>query len=86
MTDVRACVISIPVLSSSKVQGTGLSEEKLKEIVESIDSNADGQIDIGEFIAATLHVHQLQRLDGNSQWSQRTYQVTLVAQSLPSCF
>ena len=32
-----------------------------------IDSNTDGLVDFSEFVAATLHVHQLHELD-NEKW------------------
>ena len=32
-----------------------------------IDSNTDGLVDFTEFVAATLHVHQLHELD-NEKW------------------
>ena len=34
-----------------------------------IDSNTDGLVDFTEFVAATLHVHQLQEHD-NEKWQQ----------------
>lgn len=34
-----------------------------------IDANTDGLVDFSEFIAATLHVHQLQEHD-NEKWQQ----------------
>ena len=34
-----------------------------------IDTNTDGLVDFSEFIAATLHVHQLQEHD-NEKWQQ----------------
>ena len=35
-----------------------------------IDSNTDGLVDFSEFVAATLHVHQLE--DDSSKWQQRS--------------
>ncbi|KAI7756794.1 hypothetical protein M8C21_014465, partial [Ambrosia artemisiifolia] len=37
-----------------------IKESRVSEILEAIDSNTDGLIDFKEFVAATLHVHQLE--------------------------
>ena len=36
-----------------------------------MDSNKDGLVDFKEFVAAALHVHQLEELDVD-KWNQRT--------------
>jgi calcium-dependent protein kinase len=36
-----------------------------------IDSNTDGLVDFTEFVAATLHVHQLEEHD-SEKWQQRS--------------
>ncbi|KAH9609067.1 hypothetical protein KSS87_021827 [Heliosperma pusillum] len=53
-----------------------LKDSRVMEIVEAIDSNTDGFVDFTEFVAATLHVHQLHELD-NEKWqelSQRAFE------------
>nr|XP_043631601.1 calcium-dependent protein kinase 18-like isoform X2 [Erigeron canadensis] len=37
-----------------------MNESRVSEILEAIDSNTDGRVDFEEFVAATLHVHQLE--------------------------
>ncbi|KAI3499967.1 hypothetical protein L1887_35781 [Cichorium endivia] len=37
-----------------------MKESRVLEILEAIDSNTDGLVDFTEFVAATLHVHQLE--------------------------
>ncbi|KAL2333794.1 hypothetical protein Fmac_015007 [Flemingia macrophylla] len=37
-----------------------LKESRVLEILKAIDSNTDGLVDFREFVAATLHVHQLE--------------------------
>ncbi|URE06846.1 calcium-dependent protein kinase [Musa troglodytarum] len=44
-----------------------LKEPRVLEIVQAMDSNTDGFIDFEEFVAATLHVHQLVEHD-NGKW------------------
>ncbi|KAL9229627.1 hypothetical protein vseg_005075 [Gypsophila vaccaria] len=46
-----------------------LKDSRVMEIVEAIDSNTDGFVDFAEFVAATLHVHQLHELD-NEKWQE----------------
>lgn len=36
-----------------------------------IDSNTDGLVDFSEFVAATLHVHQLEE-HNSDKWQQRS--------------
>ncbi|KAH9611582.1 hypothetical protein KSS87_004439 [Heliosperma pusillum] len=48
-----------------------LKDSRVMEIVEAIDSNTDGFVDFTEFVAATLHVHQLHEHD-NEKWQQRS--------------
>lgn len=36
-----------------------------------MDSNADGMVDFDEFVAATLHVHQLEQTN-TSKWQSRS--------------
>ncbi|XP_014510013.1 calcium-dependent protein kinase 28 isoform X2 [Vigna radiata var. radiata] len=47
-----------------------LKEPRVLEILQAIDSNTDGLVDFSEFVAATLHVHQLE--DDSSKWQQRS--------------
>ncbi|XAR57981.1 Non-specific serine/threonine protein kinase [Bertholletia excelsa] len=48
-----------------------VKEPCVVEILEAIDSNTDGLVDFTEFVAATLHVHQLE--EHNSEiWQQRS--------------
>lgn len=39
--------------------------------MEQIDTNTDGQVDFSEFVAATLHVHQLEEHD-SEKWKVRS--------------
>lgn len=39
--------------------------------MEQIDTNTDGQVDFSEFVAATLHVHQLEEHD-SEKWKARS--------------
>ena len=41
------------------------------KISEQIDSNTDGLVDFSEFVAATLHVRQLEEHD-NQKWNSRS--------------
>ncbi|KAM0067802.1 putative protein kinase CAMK-CDPK family [Helianthus debilis subsp. tardiflorus] len=49
-----------------------MKESRVSEILEAIDSNTDGLVDFSEFVAATLHVHQLE--EHNSEKWQRLSQ------------
>ncbi|XP_024977787.1 calcium-dependent protein kinase 28-like [Cynara cardunculus var. scolymus] len=46
-----------------------MKESRVLEILEAIDSNTDGLVDFTEFVAATLHVHQLEE-HNNVKWQQ----------------
>ncbi|XP_074308590.1 calcium-dependent protein kinase 28-like [Silene latifolia] len=48
-----------------------LRDTRVMEILEAIDSNTDGFVDFTEFVAATLHVHQLHEHD-NEKWQIRS--------------
>ncbi|KAL9328220.1 hypothetical protein ACSQ67_003223 [Phaseolus vulgaris] len=48
-----------------------LKESRVLEILQAIDSNTDGLVDFTEFVAATLHVHQLEEHD-SFKWQQRS--------------
>ncbi|KAM0970251.1 hypothetical protein ACFX13_018617 [Malus domestica] len=48
-----------------------LKDSRVLEILEAIDSNTDGLVDFTEFVAATLHVHQLEEHD-SQKWQQRS--------------
>ncbi|BAT99979.1 calcium-dependent protein kinase 28-like [Vigna umbellata] len=48
-----------------------LKESRVLEILQAIDSNTDGLVDFSEFVAATLHVHQLEEHD-SFKWQQRS--------------
>merc|ERR1711907_512287 len=43
--------------------GTSMSVEEIKEIVEAMDYDGDGEIDYMEFVTAALHITQQQRGD-----------------------
>lgn len=55
----------------AKDQPFAMKEGKVLEILRAIDSNSDGLVDFQEFVAAALHVHQLEELDVE-KWNQRT--------------
>ncbi|KAD6796090.1 hypothetical protein E3N88_06986 [Mikania micrantha] len=46
-----------------------IKESRVSEILEAIDSNTDGLVDFTEFVAATLHVHQLEE-HNSVKWQQ----------------
>ncbi|KAK6924487.1 EF-hand domain [Dillenia turbinata] len=48
-----------------------LKDSRVVEILQAIDSNTDGLVDFTEFVAATLHVHQLEEHDSD-KWQQRS--------------
>ncbi|KAK4773938.1 hypothetical protein SAY87_028957 [Trapa incisa] len=48
-----------------------LKESRVLEIVQAIDSNTDGMVDFSEFVAATLHVHQLEEHD-SGKWQEKS--------------
>ncbi|XP_023544788.1 calcium-dependent protein kinase 28-like isoform X1 [Cucurbita pepo subsp. pepo] len=48
-----------------------LKESRVLEILQAIDVNTDGLVDFTEFVAATLHVHQLEEHD-SVKWQQRS--------------
>lgn len=48
-----------------------MKESRVLEILQAIDSNTDGLVDFTEFVAATLHVHQLEEHDSD-KWQQRS--------------
>lgn len=48
-----------------------LKEPRVLEILQAIDTNTDGQVDFSEFVAATLHVHQLEEHD-SEKWKVRS--------------
>ncbi|KAK9285354.1 hypothetical protein L1049_024545 [Liquidambar formosana] len=48
-----------------------MKEPRVLEILQAIDSNTDGLVDFTEFVAATLHVHQLEEHD-SEKWQQRS--------------
>lgn len=48
-----------------------LKESRVLEILQAIDVNTDGLVDFTEFVAATLHVHQLEEHD-SAKWHQRS--------------
>ncbi|KAK3024457.1 hypothetical protein RJ639_042989 [Escallonia herrerae] len=48
-----------------------LKESGVLEILQAIDSNTDGLVDFHEFVAATLHVHQLEE-HNSEKWQQRS--------------
>ncbi|CAN6485701.1 unnamed protein product [Victoria cruziana] len=54
-----------------KDQRWKLKESRVLEIVQAIDSNTDGLVDFMEFVAAALHLHQLQEHD-STKWERRS--------------
>ncbi|KAH6760066.1 calcium-dependent protein kinase 16 [Perilla frutescens var. hirtella] len=48
-----------------------MKDSRVLEILQAIDSNTDGLVDFSEFVAATLHVHQLEEHD-TEKWHQRS--------------
>ncbi|KAF5198637.1 Calcium-dependent protein kinase [Thalictrum thalictroides] len=48
-----------------------MKEPRVLEILEAIDSNTDGFVDFSEFVAATMHVHQLEEHD-TEKWQVRS--------------
>ncbi|PHT56494.1 Calcium-dependent protein kinase 16 [Capsicum baccatum] len=48
-----------------------MKESRVLEILQAIDSNTDGLVDFPEFVAATLHVHQLEE-HNSIKWQQRS--------------
>ncbi|XP_059282175.1 calcium-dependent protein kinase 28-like isoform X2 [Lycium ferocissimum] len=48
-----------------------MKESRVIEILQAIDSNTDGLVDFPEFVAATLHVHQLEE-HNSTKWQQRS--------------
>ncbi|ONK80164.1 uncharacterized protein A4U43_C01F14570 [Asparagus officinalis] len=48
-----------------------MREPRVIDIIQAIDSNTDGLVDFSEFVAATLHVRQLEEHD-NEKWNSRS--------------
>ncbi|NP_001312410.1 calcium-dependent protein kinase 28-like [Nicotiana tabacum] len=48
-----------------------MKESRVLEILQAIDSNSDGLLDFPEFVAATLHVHQLEE-HNSIKWQERS--------------
>ncbi|XP_057784010.1 calcium-dependent protein kinase 18-like [Salvia miltiorrhiza] len=48
-----------------------MKDSRVLEILQAIDSNTDGLVDFSEFVAATLHVHQLEEHD-TEKWHHRS--------------
>ncbi|KAL1566619.1 Calcium-dependent protein kinase 18 [Salvia divinorum] len=48
-----------------------LKESRVLEILQAIDSNTDGLVDFSEFVAATVHVNQLEE-HNSEKWQQRS--------------
>ncbi|KAG8383731.1 hypothetical protein BUALT_Bualt04G0044400 [Buddleja alternifolia] len=46
-----------------------MKDSRVVEILQAIDSNTDGLVDFSEFVAATLHVHQLEE-HNSEKWQQ----------------
>ncbi|CAA3013397.1 calcium-dependent kinase 18-like [Olea europaea subsp. europaea] len=49
-----------------------MKDSRVLEILQAIDSNTDGLVDFSEFVAATLHVHQLEE-HNSEMWQQRSH-------------
>ncbi|XP_020579259.1 calcium-dependent protein kinase 18-like [Phalaenopsis equestris] len=48
-----------------------MKDSRALEILQAIDSNTDGLVDFSEFVAAALHVHQLEEHDSD-RWNMRS--------------
>ncbi|CAI5470113.1 unnamed protein product [Closterium sp. Yama58-4] len=48
-----------------------VKESKVVQILQAMDTNCDGIIDFDEFVAATLHVQQLEEAD-SAKWEERS--------------
>nr|BCU41348.1 calcium-dependent protein kinase [Gentiana scabra] len=48
-----------------------MRDSRVFEICQAIDSNTDGLVDFSEFVAATVHVHQLEEHD-SEKWQERS--------------
>nr|GMC99063.1 calcium-dependent protein kinase 28-like [Ipomoea batatas] len=48
-----------------------MKESRVLEILQAIDSNTDGLVDFQEFVAATLHVNQMEE-HNSENWQQRS--------------
>ncbi|KAF7828960.1 calcium-dependent protein kinase 28-like [Senna tora] len=48
-----------------------LKDSRVLEILQAIDCNTDGLVDFSEFVAATLHVHQMEEHD-SERWQHRS--------------
>ncbi|KAL7102201.1 hypothetical protein ACP275_08G104700 [Erythranthe tilingii] len=48
-----------------------MKDSRVVEILQAIDSNTDGLVDFSEFVAATIHVHQLEE-HNSEKWQQRS--------------
>ncbi|VFR02500.1 unnamed protein product [Cuscuta campestris] len=48
-----------------------MKESRVLEILQAIDSNTDGLVDFQEFVAATLHVNQMEE-HNSEKWEQRS--------------
>lgn len=59
-----------PVISVSPMPGT-LNSYGSRFVLVQIDCNTDGLVDFTEFVAAALHVHQLEEHD-SEKWQQRS--------------
>ncbi|KAJ7565438.1 hypothetical protein O6H91_02G060900 [Diphasiastrum complanatum] len=55
----------------AKDQPWAVKESRALEILQAMDNNRDGFVDFDEFVAATLHVRQLEELD-TEKWQQRS--------------
>lgn len=58
-------------MDATFLQGIILVLTAISVLKEQMDSNRDGLVDFEEFVAAALHVHQLEELDV-VKWNQRT--------------
>jgi calcium-dependent protein kinase len=57
-------------IALQKDQPWMLKESRVLEILQAMDTNRDGLVDFDEFVAATLHVHQLKETDAK-KWQMR---------------
>ncbi|CAH9085067.1 unnamed protein product [Cuscuta europaea] len=48
-----------------------MKDSRVMEILQAIDINTDGLVDFPEFVAATLHVHQMEE-HNSEKWQQRS--------------
>eukprot|EP01026_Neomeris_dumetosa_P034324 TRINITY_DN2761_c0_g1_i1.p1 TRINITY_DN2761_c0_g1~~TRINITY_DN2761_c0_g1_i1.p1 ORF type:complete len:261 (-),score=21.87 TRINITY_DN2761_c0_g1_i1:500-1282(-) len=64
-------ITAIHQMRSGSNKHQAIPEEEIQAILDSLDDNGDGQIDYIEFLAATLHIQQLEKADP-TYWQHQT--------------